>query len=215
MHDELATIRSGAGKSSGDVAASAPVSANPLRVALLYQPNVPSDERLMTLLHERLVEENCQVFVDRRVTIDVAWAREIEGEIAQADAVIALLSKASVESELIAYEIEVANQTSGDQPEKARIIPVRLQFSDPLPSQMASLLDSLTQIHWAGPMDDEQAMRGVLEALRSNHPAGSAKVRPVLESPGGAVPLASKFYVVRHVDEEFESSIARGTTNRR
>ncbi len=44
--------------------------------------------------------------------IFVEWAREIEREIREADAVIPLLSAHSIHSEMIAFEVEHAHETA-------------------------------------------------------------------------------------------------------
>src|SRR5205807_724420 len=75
------------------------------RVALLYKRGAQPDERLLQLLEARLTEQGASVFVDRHLAVGVEWAREIERELRTADAVIPLLSAASVGSEMIGYEV--------------------------------------------------------------------------------------------------------------
>ncbi len=81
-------------------------------IALLYKSNVQLDGQVLNLLQEELARNGCQVFLDRHLTIGVEWARQIENRIRQADAVIVLLSAASTQSEMIAYEIEIAHETA-------------------------------------------------------------------------------------------------------
>ena len=52
----------------------------------------------------------------------VMSAREIEQRIRNADAVIVLLSAASVQSEMLAYEIQIAHEASQQRDGKPRIL---------------------------------------------------------------------------------------------
>lgn len=210
LHDQLARLSPTDARAPGGAAPAAP--SRPLSVAILYQPNVQPDERLMNLLQDQLVQKGHQAFVDKHVAIDVEWARAIEEKVTQADAVIVLLSPASLESEMLAYEVELAHQTAHQQAGKCRLLSVRIQLSGPLPGPLASALDALPQFHWEKPHDDERLVRAVMGALQSGGEAAAPEERAPLEPIGGAVPLDSKFYVVRRADAEFESAIARGNS---
>src|SRR5206468_4002024 len=78
--------------------AEASSSSEAVRVALLYKRNAQPDEQLLMLLETHLREQGYQVFIDRHLTIGVEWAQAIEREVRTADAVIPLLSAASVQS---------------------------------------------------------------------------------------------------------------------
>src|SRR5205814_916688 len=81
-------------------------------IAILYKANVEPDGQVLNLLQEEITRHGFQVFIDRHMTIGVEWARQIEYRIRQADAVIVLLSAASIQSEMIAYEIEIAHEAA-------------------------------------------------------------------------------------------------------
>ena len=85
---------------------------NATRVAILYRREAQPDERVLQLLDEALRNEGFSVFIDRHLEIGVEWAREIEREIREADAVIPLLSTHSIHSEMIAFEVEHAHDTA-------------------------------------------------------------------------------------------------------
>src|SRR5581483_9838325 len=117
--------------SSGSVvrSISAPsVKAQPLNTVLLYKRKADLDERLLQLLEQGLLRNGCNVFVDRHLLIGMEWAREIEERIANADVVIPLLSTDSVQSEMFAYEIEIAHGYSQKRRGKPRILPIRVGF---------------------------------------------------------------------------------------
>jgi len=190
----------------------APSKSSPLTdrtsIAILYKSNVQPDGQVVNLLQEEITRQGCQVFIDRHMTIGVEWARQIEYRIRQADAVIVLLSGASIQSEMIAYEIEVAHEAA-QQLGRPRLLPVRIQFASPLPNQLARLLDSLHYFLWQGPQDNQRLVSELLRALRSPDELVPPAEPSQLESVGGAVPLDSKFYVVRPADYEFRSAIVR------
>jgi hypothetical protein len=62
---------------------------------------------------------------------------------------------------------------------------------------------------WTKPEDDRRLIEELKAALREAPPQNSAVPLKRLEPAGGAVPLDSKFYIVRPADEEFHAAIAR------
>jgi class 3 adenylate cyclase len=179
------------------------------RVALLYKRNAQPDEKLLALLETQLAAHGHRVFIDRHMSIGVAWAKEIERQVRGADAVIPLLSAASIHSEMLAYEVQIAQEAAQEQEGKPRLLPVRVAYTGPLPEALARTLEPVHYTLWEGPQDDEQLVLEMVNALR-DPPAPRPVVPPSkLEPVGGAVPLSSQFYVVRPVDEEFRCAIAR------
>ncbi len=177
------------------------------QVALLYKRNAQPDERLLKLLETRLQAEGYQVFIDRHMTIGVEWAKEIERQVRSSEAVIPLLSAASVPSEMLAFEMQVAHDAAQQQNGKPRLLPVRINYTDPLPPELGGILDPLHYFLWRDEADDERLVSELLHALRTP-PALSVPLEQ-LEPVGGAVPLDSRFYVVRPTDDEFLAAIAR------
>src|SRR5205823_10811727 len=112
--------------------APAPVRAE-LSVALVHQSNLHLDSQLAGILQAELARHQCRVSSDRHLTVDVEWARQVEQKIAQADVVIALLSPNSIQSEMVAYEIELARDAASQHEGKPRLIAVRINFPGPLP----------------------------------------------------------------------------------
>ncbi len=180
-----------------------------MRVALLYKSNVQPDGRLLECLSTKLAQRGWQVFFDKHLAIGVQWAREIESKIREADAAIVLLSAASLQSEMIAYEVEIAHQAAQQQAGKPRLLPVRIQFRGPLPGSLATLLDALQYFLWEAPADDERLVAELIRALETSQQAASPESLLKLESIGGAVPLDSQFYVQRPTDKEFQAAIDR------
>jgi serine/threonine protein kinase len=178
-----------------------------LEIVLLYKRNAQPDEQIMQVLMERLTSRGCRVFVDRHLVVGVEWASEIERKIGAADAVIPLLSAASVHSEMLVYELDLAHSFAERQNGKPRILPIRVQFDEQLPDSLHSILDGLNYSLWKDSRDDERIIEDLSRAIRT--PQEAFRRRPHLEPVGGALALDSKFYVVRPTDEEFYSAVAR------
>jgi serine/threonine protein kinase len=176
-------------------------------IVLLYKRNAHPDEEILGVAEKGLRERGYQVFIDRHLVVGMEWAREIEQHISRAGAVVVLLSAASVQSEMLAYEIQIAREAAQRRDGKPLILPVRVKFDDPLPESLAGILDGIQWARWNGPEDDGALLAELSASLGQ---AARPALRPVkLEAVGGAVPLDSSFYVVRPTDEEFCSAITR------
>jgi len=199
------------------VAAAPPVPApeaeaevKPTQVVLLYRRNAQPDEKVMRALEEKFAAQGCQVFVDRHLAVGADWAREIEQKIGAADAVVALLSEASVESEMLAYEVQLAHSFAERQNGRPRLLPVRVHYQAEVPDSLHSALDGINYASWNDPADDDRLVADLTKALKA--PQEAFHRRPSLEPVGGALPLDSKFYIVRPTDEEFYAAVARNDT---
>jgi len=176
-------------------------------IVLLYKRNAHPDEEILGVAEKGLRGRGYQVFIDRHLVVGMEWAREIEQHISRAGAVVVLLSAASVQSEMLAFEIQIAREAAQRRDGKPLILPVRVKFDDPLPESLAGILDGIQWARWNGPEDDDALLAELSASLGQ---AARPALRPVkLEAVGGAVPLDSSFYVVRPTDEEFCSAITR------
>jgi class 3 adenylate cyclase len=185
-----------------------------LRVAILYKRDAEPDDYLLQLLEAQLGGRGCKIFVDRHLEVGMKWAEEIDRQIRISDAVVPLLSAASINSEMLAHEVQTAYD-AGQEQGRPRLMPVRVNFEDALPDSIGGILEPLEYALWSGPADDERLVEQLVRALQNpGRPAPTtASVEPrklvQLEPVGGAVPLDSAFYVVRPADEEFSAAIAR------
>ena len=137
-----------------------------MKVTLLYKRGAEPDGYLLNLLHARLGSLGHSVFIDRHLTIGVEWAREIEKRIRESDAVVALLSAASVRSEMLAYELRIARTARGVHG-KPKILPVRVAYEDPLPPEVAEVIGNLQYFAWTGKEDDGNLVEGLLAAFKA------------------------------------------------
>lgn len=178
----------------------------PLRIALLYKRNVQPDEHVLRLLEEELGRLGHKVFVDRHLSVGVEWAKEIERQVREADAVIPLLSDASVTSEMLAYEVQIAHEAAQAQSGKPRILPIRIGYEGGLPEGLSSILSPIQYALWTDERDDDRLTQELLNALQGT---GEQPAALNVEPPGGAVPLDSRFYLVRPTDEQFLNAVRR------
>jgi hypothetical protein len=184
----------------------------------------------MRLCEAQLTQNGYSVFIDRHLTMGVDWAREIEEQIRSADVVIPLLSSDAIHSEMLGFEIETANETAQMNQGKPRLLPVRVNYTGPLPEPLSSILDHIQYYLWEGEQDNLGLVTELLDALKrttvsetaetgkpgvtnagvaSRSVAAPGIVRPpALEVIGGAVPLDSEYYVPRPVDTELRSAMA-------
>jgi len=213
--------------------------AEAIRVVLLYKRHLPADQYVVELLEKELGTHGYQVWIDRHLTLGVEWAKEIEQKIRDAHAVIGLLSEDSSRSEMIAFEIENAHESSQQQQGRPRLLPIRVNFTGPLPEPLSGILDPIQYVLWEDPRDDQRVVSEVLAALKGLTPSQppvrivptkglrlmarpAIQPRPVavakaaaptmplpLEPIGGAVPLNSEFYVIRSADGELRTALTR------
>lgn len=176
----------------------------PQKVALLYKRNAQPDDHVLALLESGLREAGHSVFVDRHMSIGVEWVGEIERQVREAEAVIPLLSPSSVLSEMLGWEIKTASNAAELQLGKPRILPVRVGSEEALPEPFDSIVGRLQYALWRGPEDDQTLLDYLLDGLDSKEPP---KVLP--ETPGGAVPLDSRYYIVQPTDLEFCEGLQR------
>src|SRR6185503_6860126 len=77
---------------------------------------------------------------------------------------------------------------------------------------ISRLLPATRSLQWENASDDQQLVAKTLAALKApgQWKASQASAAPRrFETPGGAMPLDSAFYVVRPTDHEFQTAVAQ------
>jgi hypothetical protein len=180
-----------------------------LRVALLYKRDARPDEDLLRELETALVVRGHEVFIDRYLSVGMEWASEIERRVRASDAVVPLMSAESITSEMLAHELRVASE-AWTETGRPRLLPVRVNYEGPFPEEIAGVLDPLQYVLWTGPDDTPAVTSQIVGAVERPAEARPVIPRKELEPVGGAVPLDSRYYVVRPVDVEYRDAVARG-----
>jgi len=176
------------------------------RVVVVYKRNSQPDGYLLDTLERELVGDGHRVFIDRHLSIGMAWAQSIEREVRDADAVVVLLSDRAAGSEMVLYEVQTALNEM-DRRGRPWILPVRVGTPEPVAGEMAGLLGRFQYRAWLGAADDARLLQDIRLGL-ANPPHTVEPVAP-LEQAGGAVPLSSPYYIVRPSDHELLEAVRR------
>jgi hypothetical protein len=107
---------------------------------------------------------------------------------------------------MIAYEVQIAHEAAQQQEGKPRLLPVRIDYEGELPDPLSSLLAPIQYTLWSSAEDDDRLAEELLNSIQAPEPP---KPATNIEPPGGAVPLDSRFYLVRPTDEQFLDAIRR------
>ena len=183
------------------------------KVVLLYKRRQLPDEDVLRTLEEQLRASGHDVFVDDHLKPGIAWATAIEEPIRQADAVIAIVSPKSLQSEMLTFEMETAHDQQA-RTGKPIILPVRIgngegggenAQGDDVDGVIATLIQPLNQFQWRGHEDDQRLIVELLSAI--HEPLKPRQEEVKLEPVGGAVPPDSPFYVTRTCDQEFMQAL--------
>ena len=166
------------------------------RVFLHFKRDIEPDESLSIRLREVLEREGHRVFTDEDVTIGMNYREGVHQLVARSDYMVVLLSEASAQDEVTADRIAYAHRESS-QTGKARLLPVRVNYSEALPSPLDQHLKDLGYALWRAREDDERVSRQLLDAMStfavlSRPLAGTDQPTPeAIASPAKAWPNGS------------------------
>lgn len=208
----------------------------PRHVFISYKHHVEPDASLAAYLHQALSEAGHHVFIDQMIAVGMEWAAEIYRQIEACDFMVVLLSAASVSSEMVAEEVEHAAQCNR-QSGKAHLLPVRVNYGEPLPYPLDSYLGKLQYAEWREQADHARLAQQLLDAITGIQNLPSPTLQPSLNfpanelssplpyadprfveslrEPSGAVDLEeSEFYIKRKGDELLHRQLVNssGTT---
>lgn len=137
------------------------------RVVILCPSEAPEDLALAQRLGERCAAEGFGVFVDDHSGLSVDWARQIERQIQSAHSVVALMSRTSIRSAMLAYALEIMRQAARQQAGRPKLLPIRIQLTSALPRTLSLAVGETMGLDWRDPQDDDRVAGLVIEALRS------------------------------------------------
>jgi AAA-like domain/TIR domain len=182
------------------------------RVFLSYKRHVEPDQALAQEMVSGLSAAGHSVFIDQRLTVGQAWAREIEAQVHQSDYLIVFLTADSSRSEMVRGEIEIARRHS-EANSRPRILPVRVAFEGALPYPLSAYLDPIQYAVWKGPEDTPGLLNKLLSAI-SGESATTTQLQPTgsiepdgpptyaaqLPAPGGTLDVDDPWYLLRPTD---------------
>jgi hypothetical protein len=197
-------------------------------VFVSYHRDADPDDALATQLVLALEQAGHSVAIDRKLAPGIEWAAELQQQIRNCDYMLVLLSRASVQSEMVLDEVRWAYENHR-QTGRSRLLPVRVAYREPFPYPLNEILDRLQWALWedeggtprlvqellaaiaGGSLPiDARARQALLEPMSPAplpRPAAAAQVR--LELPEGTMDAESAFYVERPGDQVALATIAR------
>lgn len=122
------------------------------KIFISYRRAEP-DQGVAEFLDNALSAAGFEVFRDVKTPIGARWAQEIQEALDTCDYFVILLSKQSVESDMVQQEIRTAHKHNKSNKQKPRILPVRLAYGANLPYEIATILDQLPQCSWQNQKD--------------------------------------------------------------
>jgi len=175
-----------------------------LSVTVLYAHGDVADRELCRRLERQLRAEGADVRTHEEGEFGIEWARAADQRIRGVDVVLVLLTAAALSSEMLAYEVQLAQdaaQTTG----KPRQLYLRI---DPAmsPGDLSRSAACAPVLDWS----PDAAPSGLLEAMRRQRAPLTTAERAQLVPPTGVLPLTSRYYLERDADEQFRSAAARG-----
>lgn len=199
------------------------------RVFLSYRDRNP-DTELARQFETALTAAGHRVFVaGDRIRLGDNWFRKVNEELQQCDYLLLLLPPYSAQSELLAYQVQLAKEFQESRSDRKPILlPIRVGFplSEPLNHDLRGYLYRIQQREWQSPADTPDLIKEVLALLASVVPppvfdeddwivppvvGGDDATPPVAaepELPGGQVDVASPFYIERPpIEERCEQAI--------
>jgi Predicted ATPase (AAA+ superfamily) len=191
------------------------------KVFISYKRNVEPDTPVATAVYESLRQEH-EVFIDTKIHVGEKWAERIQKAIKESNYLITFLSKHSVNSEMVIAEVETAYH-HGKTYGKPAILPVRLNFNEPLVYPLSAYLNPLQWALWDHDSDTQKLIAELKQAISGGQlladnavavtalakvgeeeiPTAFANISSRdLGSPEGTMPHQSPFYVERETDRE-------------
>ena len=141
----------------------APPSHQGCRFFISYAHGRVDDENLARYLHGKLTGAGHQVFLDIGMKVGTDWAKEIDTWLRASDFLVVLLSERTLHSEMVLAEVRKAQffQKSQGSPE---ILPVRMDYAEPLPYELRKRIAHLQFIRWRRPKDSQSTLEAILAA---------------------------------------------------
>ena len=137
------------------------------RIFISYKRDVQPDEQVALQILQALSPQY-QVFIDQRILVGTAWAKQIEAEIRQADFLIVLLSEYSAHSEMVEAEIRMAQNFAQIQSGHPAILPVRLAYRQPFQYPLSAYLNHINWAYWSNEQDTPQLIEELKQAIASD-----------------------------------------------
>jgi hypothetical protein len=172
----------------------------PLRVVVIGDVKSERLPEFIAQLQQAFTQDHAVLFVDHPGETSLQWAQRIETEIGQADTVIALLTSGSLESEMLAYELQLAQAEAAQRGGRPCILPILVGLPDTAEPGLLQLVGPARLHRWQLGFDPAEGVRQIRSLLRELTRVVQTQLPLKLEAVGGAVPLDSPYYLERAAD---------------
>jgi hypothetical protein len=108
--------------------------------------HVSPDQDLAAKLSRSLEANGFEVFIDSKIGLGQNWVEQIDAQLRNSTHFIALLSAASIKSDMVRREIAIAYRLR--KANRLTILPVRLGLDEELPYELGAYLDLIQYIVW-------------------------------------------------------------------
>jgi hypothetical protein len=153
----------------------------PAHLFICYKRHADPDQKLANYLHEFLIAQGHNVFIDNTLRTGEAWLEGIDRQIKASDFLIVLLSKESADSEMVQAEVRRAYEYRKLQGHPYTL-PVRMAYEGLLPYSIDAFLDPLQYVVWHSEADDKRVAQDILAAIEGRLPRQEPiQARPVAE----------------------------------
>lgn len=211
---------------------------NKPRIFISYKRDVAPDQFIAEKLFQIFKDKGFDPFIDQTMPIGTDWAMQIEQELARSNFLVVLLSKHSVNSEMVKGEISTAHRLGKEFEGKPKILPIRIAYREPFKYPLSAYLDPLNWGIWDSSDDTPRLIGQLTQAITGGElgvrsvdlkislvGTGENKlIEPVPDAqptlgkslPLGADPNApegpeSKFYIERYADRITAAAIKADT----
>jgi MinD-like ATPase involved in chromosome partitioning or flagellar assembly len=189
-----------------------PTSERP-HIFISYRRGAEPDELLAGEIHQALASDY-DVFNDKDIRPGENWVKLIDDELKRADYFIVLLSQRSAESDVLKEEVIRACQLSKEQDGRPKILPIRMNFTEPLNYVLAAYLDRFQWFAWESVADTPRLVKLLIGAM-SGDPAFSPQselpqtISTATDFPEGTMAVESPFYISRSSDSIAMAALRR------
>jgi len=182
----------------------------PLRVVLVGDVQSDPLPRVIELLQPALSRNHASLFIDLPGETSILHAKQIESEIARADAVLAFLTPSSLATpEMLAYELQLAQAEAEQRGGRPAILPFVIGVPETSAAELDALIEPSRVHRWPRDAQAKECAHEICARLESlvEHVQTQTPLR--LEAVGGAVPLDSPHYLERTADRTVRDAVER------
>jgi hypothetical protein len=135
--------------------------------------HVHPDKELAAKLSQSLEANGFDVFIDSKIRLGQNWVEQIDVQLRSSTHLVALLSNASIKSDMVRREIGIAYKLH--KANKLTILPVRLGLDEEMPYELDAYLHLIQHITWRPGEPFDPVCSAILNAVAGS---GSVHVPP-------------------------------------